>query len=326
MADPIRNTIKRIFNADSLTIDFLNEWFDDSLYITAHTSGSTGSPKAIKLLKSDMLLSAKATCEFFNITSDSNLVLPLSPNYIAGKMMIVRAIYAGAKLWIESPSNKPLIQDYGMIDLLPIVPSQSEWLTSGCKYIKNIRNLIIGGGVLSKKQVTDINNLKINAYATYGMTETCSHIALRHISSEIYQTLPNFTISIDNRNCLIIKSNEMSFKELATNDIVNLIDNNHFKWLGRYDNVINSGGIKIFPELIEEKLHGIIPYPFYITSEQDDKWGEIVVLCIESEPINTEYILDTIKKTLDKYQVPKKIIFIPQFSRTESGKIKRTKF
>ena len=186
--------------------------------------------------------------------------------------------------------------------------------------------IIIGGGVLSKKQATDINNLKINAYATYGMTETCSHIALRHISSEIYQTLPNFTISIDNRNCLIIKSNEMSFKELATNDIVNLIDNNHFKWLGRYDNVINSGGIKIFPELIEEKLYGIIPYPFYITSEQDDKWGEIVVLCIESEPINTEYILDTIKKTLDKYQVPKKIIFIPQFSRTESGKIKRTKF
>lgn len=326
MADSVRNTLKRIFNADPLTIDFLKEWFDDSSYITAHTSGSTGTPKSIKLLKSDMLISAKATCDFFNITSESNLVSPLSANYIAGKMMIVRAIYARAKLWIETPSNKPLIQDYGMIDLLPIVPSQSEWLTTDCKYTKNIRNLIIGGGVLSKKQTTDLNNLKINAYSTYGMTETCSHIALRHISSEIYQTLPNFTISIDSRNCLVIKSNEMSFKKLITNDVVNLIDNNHFKWIGRYDNVINSGGIKIFPELIEDKLHNIIPYPFYITSEQDDKWGENVVLCVESKPFNTEHMLNTIKMTLDKYQVPKKIIFIPQFSRTESKKIKRAKF
>lgn len=326
MADSISNTLKRIFNADSLTIDFLNEWYNDSLYITAHTSGSTGNPKPIKLLKSDMLLSAKTTCEFFNISSNSNLVLPLSPNYIAGKMMIIRTIYSGAKLWIETPSNKPLIQDYGTIDLLPIVPSQAEWLTTECKYTTNIRNLIIGGGVLSQKQTNDLKCLKINTYATYGMTETCSHIALRHISSDVYQTLPNFAITIDNRNCLVIKSNNMSFKELITNDIIDQIDNTHFRWLGRYDNVINSGGVKIFPESIEEKLYHIISQPFYITSEKDDKWGENIILCIESQPFNTEVLLNTIKKTLDKYQVPKKIIFIPQFSRTESGKIKRMKF
>ena len=326
MADSVRNTLKRIHNADYLTIDFINEWYNDSLYITAHTSGSTGTPKKIQLLKQDMIESAIATCKYFGINESSTLVLPLSTNYIAGKMMIVRAIVSGAKLWIEEPSNTPIKNDYGQIDLLPIVPPQSDWLASDCKFSMNINNLIIGGGVLSDIQEKRLIQRGINAYATYGMTETCSHIALRHIMTDVYKTLPNITVSVDSRNCLIINAPNFSFKTVTTSDIVKLIDDTHFKWVGRYDNVINTGGIKVFPEEIEQKLNPIIHAPFFIHGRNNDKWGSCVVLYIESQPFNTNTLITQMHSILNKYSIPKEIIFVSQFIRTESGKIKRMNY
>lgn len=312
-----------IHNIDDVTLDFLQEWNNDNDYIIAHTSGSTGKPKEIKLQKSDMMNSASATCQFFGINEKSTLVLPLSPNYIAGKMMIVRTIVSQATLWIEHPDNNPLKQDYGTIDLLPIVPSQLEWLLSENNKYKAIRNLIVGGGAIPHSLEQKLIASGINAYATYGMTETCSHVALRHIGDNIYFALPDITFDIDLRNCLIINAPKFSFKRITTNDIVELIDDTHFIWKGRFDNVINTGGIKVFPEEIEKKLSEFISVPFFITSQKSEKWGEEIIMYIETPNQDVSEIKKIVRKILDKYSIPKKIIPIPQFNRTESGKIIR---
>ena len=326
MANTIDNTLSLIHNADESTIRFISEWHNENEYIIANTSGSTGTPKKIKLLKSDMNASAKATCVFFNINSTSTLVSPLSANYIAGKMMIVRAIISGACLWIEEPSNKPLNRDYGIIDLLPIVPSQIEWLLTNCRYTQNVKNLLIGGGAVPHKSEINLIKKGVNAFVSYGMTETCSHIALRNISTSIYETLPSITVENDNKKRLIINTPQFSFDKVSTNDIVEIIDERHFRWIGRYDNVINSGGIKCYPEDIEQKLSQYIDLPFYIIGEPDEKWGEKIVLYIETETINRQSLMEKITKVLDKYHLPKEIKCIEKFNRTESGKIKRDIF
>lgn len=326
MANTIDNTLSLIHNADESTIRFISEWHNENEYIIDNTSGSTGTPKKIKLLKSDMIASAKATCVFFNINSTSTLVSPLSANYIAGKMMIVRAIISGACLWIEEPSNKPLNRDYGIIDLLPIVPSQIEWLLTNCRYTQNVKNLLIGGGAVPHKSEINLIKKGVNAFVSYGMTETCSHIALRNISTSIYETLPSITVENDNKKRLIINTPQFSFDKVSTNDIVKIIDERHFRWIGRYDNVINSGGIKCYPEDIEQKLSQYIDLPFYIIGEPDEKWGEKIVLYIETETINRQSLMEKITKVLDKYHLPKEIKCIEKFNRTESGKIKRDIF
>lgn len=311
-----------IHNVDDATLCFINEWNDNNDYVVAHTSGSTGKPKPIKLPKSDMALSAKATCEFFGINKSSNLVLPLSSQYIAGKMMIVRAIVSGATLWIESPSNKPLNIDYGLIDLLPVVPSQVEHILE-LPICKNIRNLIVGGGAIHNSLENHIIESGINAYATYGMTETCSHVALRKIGNKEYVSLPGVSFDKDPRDCLVIKTEKYSFKSIVTNDVVNLIDSNRFVWVARYDNVINTGGIKIYPETIEQKLSAIIDAPFYVIGKNDVKWGNSVVLYIEDESCDIDTIRLSASRMLDKYSMPKEIILVRHFERTASGKIVR---
>lgn len=302
---------------------FLREWEDCRGYIEAHTSGSTGTPKKIRLLKSDMILSAMTTCSFFKIDGDSLLFLPLSPGYIAGKMMIVRAAFTGASLLVENPSNNPLKSDPGRdLSLCAVVPSQLPSLLKS-PYVGRIRNLIIGGAPLSPEYESVLAEYEFNAYVTYGMTETCSHVALRKTGEEYYQALSDISFSTDERGCLMINSSERSFKKLVTNDIVELIDSRSFKWKGRYDNVINTGGIKVFPEEIERKIASAVKErAFFITSRESSKWGREVVLVIEGKEVDAD-LAGKLEALLEKPERPKEIIYVSAIPRTLSGKIKR---
>ncbi len=310
----------RIVDPERLATAFLDEWRNDKDYVIAHTSGSTGTPKEIHLLKSDMLLSAKSTCRIFGITDRSRLVLPLSTDYIAGKMMVVRSIVSGAELIVERPSSHPLTENYGKVDLTAIVPSQIDGLL---KSQSDIRQVIVGGGQIPADSEQRLIDSLIDAYATYGMTETCSHVALRKMSEERFTAINGITFTLDHRGCLTINASEFSFKKLTTNDIAMLHDSRHFTWIGRADNVINSGGVKLHPEIIERRLSAIIPYPFYITGRRSERWGEEAVLYVESTDIDKNIIIEKARSVLDRYSVPKEVICVPEFQRTYSGKIKR---
>ncbi len=323
--------MEQFVNLTPEAIDFLSEWRNPSTdFVSAHTSGSTGKPKDIKLLKSDMITSAEATCRFFGIGADSYIHCPLSVNYIAGKMMIVRADVSGATIGFEQPSNTPLsvAPAHDEIALLPVVPSQLDGLLKS-KFLSSVKNVIVGGAPLSPDTESVLSEYDdINFYATYGMTETCSHVALRHIgdNDNLYISMPGVTFDTDSRDCLIINSPRYSFRRLVTNDIVELIDSNRFRWVGRADNVINTGGLKVYPEVIEKKLAGIIPDRFYIAGKADERWGTRVVMYVEgalSDDIINE-LRCKCKKILLSHEMPKEFIVVDRFKETSSGKIIRS--
>lgn len=304
---------------------FMSDWEGGSQkYVVAHTSGSTGTPKPIKLLKKDMMVSARRTCSFFGLNESSLLALPLSVDYIAGKMMVCRAIECGATLWIEKPSRNLLSEfDGESIDLLAIVTAQVDSVIKVAKRIK-INNLIIGGAPLAERDERKLLENGLNSFVTYGMTETCSHVALRRTGESLYNALPGISFDVDCDNCLIINCPDMSINSISTNDIVRLVDPYSFEWVGRRDNVINSGGIKLHPEMIEAKIRNVMPSPFYITSRKSQTWGEEIILVVESEkPVIEKNIIE---KLLNGYERPKEIIYISKFDRTNSGKIVRKRF
>lgn len=305
---------------------FLQQWRDASDSIAAHTSGSTGKPKNINLLKNDMAVSARATCRFFNINADSFLVCPLSTDYIAGKMMVVRAEISGADLRLEQPSNRPLANFNGHADLVAIVPSQIEGLIDAATHC-TISNVIVGGSPMSRRQEELLYTAPFTSFATYGMTETCSHVALRRIQrgNNIFTALPGITFSVDNRGCLVIASDVMSFGRITTNDMVEIIDSTRFIWKGRYDNVIITGGLKVHPEELELELSRYIDRPFYISGTNDDKWGSIVTLNIEGEEFDTAELMQAISVHFDtaRQMIPRIVVFHKAFNRTSSGKIIR---
>ncbi len=321
---------------------FLKEWRSDCPYVVAHTSGSTGAPKEIRLPKADMAVSARATCRRFGITSQSVLWLPLSVDYIAGKMMAVRADLSGARLVADTPSRTLTPPDLP-IDLIAIVPQQVNGLVEAVKMGAVIRNVIVGGGPLSPPHEQALKVLPCRVFATYGMTETCSHVALRSITDaeDAFTAMPGITFATDERDCLTILCPEYSFKQLQTNDIVQLLSPTCFRWLGRADNAIITGGLKVIPELIEQKIAPLIPsgVDFAISSRPSERWGREVVLVVAVGPPQTPPQGEGLTKSLEApplgegfgvgqsgllpHELPKAIVAVPALPRASHGKLDR---
>lgn len=314
-------------------IAFLQEWYNEKEEVIGHTSGSTGKPKEIRLLKKDMIASASLTNEYFHIGPQSRLLLCLSPTYIAGKMMIVRTILSGADLITIKPTSSPLQNIEDAIDFAAMVPMQVETTLAypGTRSrFARIKQVIIGGAAVSPTLEQRLQELPTRCYSTYGMTETVSHIALREINGErkcpAYFALGGVSFSTDERGCLVINTPHLQQQRFITNDIVRIVDTTHFEWLGRHDNVINSGGVKLFPENIEHRLSPLISRRFFITSVPDEYLGQMAVIVIEDTPWSAnsqQELLDEARKHLSPYEVPKRIYFMDHFQETYSGKIIR---
>jgi O-succinylbenzoic acid--CoA ligase len=297
--------------------EFLLDWFDDKVYIDMYTSGTTGLPKKIRIEKEAMVQSAIATGDFFGLQPGNRVLHCLPTNFVAGKMMFVRSFILGLDMDFAAPSSNPLEHNDEIYDFAAMVPLQAK---NSIKKLANIKKVIIGGVKIHKPLELELAKLPIQIYETYGMTETITHIAAKKIGEEAFSTLPNVTVSVNENQCLVVLAKNISNEKIVTNDIVNLISDTQFVWLGRFDNVINSGGIKLMPEQIEDKLTELISRRYFINGEPDDILGEKVVLYIEGETMKLD---ESVFNTLDKYEKPKEVVFIPKFKETATGKIMR---
>lgn len=299
--------------------NFLLDWFDEKSYIELSTSGTTGTPKIIKIEKQAMLDSALATGDFFGLKPGDTMLHCLPTNYVAGKMMFVRSFILGLDMKFVEPSSDPLKNLDEEFDFCAMVPLQAKNSLEKLK-ARKIKKLIIGGVKVHKALEKELVKLPMDIYETYGMTETITHIAAKKIGEKAFTVLPNVKIYTDERKCLVIKAKNISKNEIVTNDIVKLVSDKQFTWEGRYDNIINSGGVKLMPETIEDKLSTLIPRRYFVSGEADETLGEKVVLYVEGDSLPIE---DEVFAVLDKFEKPKDIVFIPKFAETVTGKIMR---
>ena len=301
---------------------FAAELFGNSEGITVQTSGSTGNPKNIEFSKSAVITSAQATNRFFNLSKNSVTVLPLPMKYIAGKMMVARAIVDQYNLIVLDPVSNPNLKDLKS-DFMPVTPFQMHNLIDAQpESLENIGVYLIGGGEPDKSLIDKINEQGISAYASFGMTETLSHFALANLKGLTdrpeYIPLSGVEIEIEDDGSLLVNWSSLTSGWLNTNDLVERTKKG-FSWLGRGDNLINSGGVKIIPERVERILQDFIPVPFFVSEIPHPTLGQELVVFSEGE-----ISLDLKSISWDfKHQQPRKIVVVKSFSRTVSGKIKR---
>ena len=303
---------------------FLKEWRDDSPTLTVHTSGSTGQPKPIAVEKRRMEASARITCQFLGLKPGNTALLCLPLDYIAGKMMVVRALTCGLRLISVEPSGHPLAMVTEPLDFAAMVPLQ-VWNTLQVPEerarLEGIKHLIIGGGAIDEAMADELRAFPNAVWSTYGMTETLSHIALRRLNgpeaSEWYTPFPSVSVSLTDEDCLVIDAPEVCAQQLVTNDIAELSADGRFRILGRKDNVICSGGIKIQAEEVERQLQPHLHEPFLISKRRDAKFGEIVVLLTEGSVDEARQICERI---LTQYHRPRAYVHIDHIPLTETGK------
>jgi O-succinylbenzoic acid--CoA ligase len=312
--------------------DFLLDWLDASDTVQVNTSGSTGIPKKITLLKKQMVNSALATGAFFKLQEGTKALHCLPTTFIAGKMMLVRAMVLGWEVQCVAPSSHPLQLVKNYYDFGAMVPLQLE---NSASYMDQIGTLIVGGAPMSAALKLKVASLSTKKFETYGMTETITHIAVKRVNAKqissnklegclSFQALPKVYFSTDERGCLVINASDISDLEVVTNDVVHLISDTEFEWLGRFDNVVNSGGIKLIPEHIESKLSTLLTARFFVAGIADAVLGEKLVLVVEGleDPLQLQNEFK-ILTSLSKYEIPKEIYGIPKFLQTGNGKVNR---
>ncbi|MDA0194340.1 MAG: AMP-binding protein [Bacteroidetes bacterium] len=331
-----RNSWNQFSDYDQQVLQYLLSWVNDQQVFSLITSGSTGKPKHLKLSKDSITKSANRTIRYFNLSEEDKALICIDIKYIGGMMMLFRCMLSGMDIIVTSPTDDPLggISDEMRPTFLAIVPLQLQNILnrSASKKLSNLKAVIVGGGPISDGLRQQCLNSKLPIYHTFGMTETVSHIALCKLDSteNNYELLPGIKIKCDDQKRLMIMSDMMVNQWITTNDVVEIVDDTRFKWLGRLDNVINSGGIKIHPEMVEP----IISHYLFRTGLQgrsflsgvpDLKYGKRAVLMYEGR-LDADQKADLVGKLkilLPRYQYPREVWCIQKFLETETGKIKR---
>lgn len=299
---------------------FLRSWYNENDHVLVRTSGSTGKPKEIHLSKEMMRVSARNTAAYFELPKGTRAINCLPARYVAGMMMFVRAEVNTWNLRCLEPSSDPFTEAMYSADFTAVIPMQIQKAFSRSNML--IPKIIVGGAPVSPILEDLIAGYDGKVYLTYGMTETATHVAVRPLdgNNPPFEAMNGVTFSVDERGCLIIDAQYMA-SQITTNDMVELVDSTHFRWMGRADHVINSGGMKIHPEQLEARIGRIIDREFYLKSAADDVLGERLEIVVEGEKIAD--LDQRLRVHLDARYCPKRIHFRERLKRTETGKIIR---
>lgn len=340
-----------VYGAESFELklaDFLAEWFNGSPLVNVMTSGSTGSPKRMQVSKEKMLNSARMTVEFLKLKSRDTAYLCMPLQYIAGKMMVVRALQAGLDLIVREPCGRPLLPLLEDNESAPVfaamIPMQVYNTLQASKdaidsnkgenaaslaqqeerMLKDIKQLIIGGGAIDDNLGQSLLSFPHAVWSTYGMTETLSHIALRRLSGAAaslwYTPFAHVDLSLSQDQTLVIDAPLVADEQLITNDIVAFNELKQFRILGRKDNTINTGGVKVQIEEVENCLRPHLAVPFMITSCSDAKFGQIVVMLLETEQESVVKEAYQALEHLPPFWRAKLIFSVPALPLTGTGK------
>ncbi|MBN1651091.1 MAG: AMP-binding protein [Bacteroidales bacterium] len=308
---------------------FILDWLNTDSFVLVKTSGSTGKPKTIQIEKDKMLASAIATNTFFDLDEKKTALLCLSAEYIAGKMMLVRAFVGGFDLHYTAPQSDALLLNTNVYFFTAIVPLQLESaLKKNALALNNFHKIIIGGAAIRPAAIEKLQDLNAEFWSTYGMTETITHIALQALNgkqkTDYFQALNTVEFGVNENLCLSIFAPYIQKDKIQTNDRVELISSTQFRFLGRADFIINSGGIKLSPEILERKIAKYIDSDFAFSSRLDKTLGEKLVLVIEGEKyLNLTEFQSAVNQALGRFERPKEIVFIEQLPKTKNGKLDR---
>ncbi|WP_420152463.1 AMP-binding protein [Siphonobacter sp.] len=321
---------------EAQALHFCQQWLSGQSHFQLQTSGSTGTPKVITLTRAQMQASARLTAETFQLQPGDRALCCLNVHYIAGVMMLVRTLECGLRTFLTEPSSDPLPTAVPL-DFAAFVPLQLQHLlekpSASVPQLNQMKAIIIGGAAVSQALHTALQIIQAPVYATYGMTETVSHIAIRRLNgteqSDYFQALPGVVLGLDDRDCLHITAAASNFERIQTNDVVEMQDGGRFRILGRADHIINSGGIKIQLEEVERWVEPILQdyYPgkrFFAWGFPDERLGQALTLVIEAEslaPEQNQELLQQLKNQLPAYKSPRSLRTVQAFQHTPTEKV-----
>ena len=324
---------------EAKVLDFVRRWLNGTQEFVLHTSGSTGTPAAITLRRRQLEASARRTADFFDLGPGDRALVCLNCEYIGGMMMLVRGLERSLHLTIVEPQADPFahVAENAAFDFSAFVPLQLKTVLAAghAPRLNAMKAFLIGGAPADAMLTQELQPLQAAAWLTYGMTETCSHVALRRLNgphaTTSFRVLPGIAAGQDERGCLTLRGDVTDDQLVVTNDVVQLLDAHTFAWLGRADFVINSGGVKVPAEKVELVLDVALAEigasrRCFVAGQPDERLGQAVTGFIEGAPLSADQesqLRSLLTERLGRYEQPRQLRYVPEFAATPNGKLNR---
>ncbi|WP_218713091.1 AMP-binding protein [Arthrobacter sp. BF1] len=315
------------------------------------TSGSTGTPKRTMLSVESLAASSVGTA--MALSGEGQWLLALPMNYVAGLQVLVRSLFAGTRPWAMDLSGgftpeaftEAALELTDKMRFTSLVPTQlSRLLTNPSAetltVLRRFNAILLGGGPLNPVLLEAARGAGLNVITTYGMSETCGGC--------VYDGVPLEGVRLAIRDGRVWLGGDMvatgylgdaaltsaSFTEemddgemvrwYESGDLGDLDGEGRLRVLGRADDVIITGGLKVSPGAVTDGLHRVqgvreaivLPVP-------SEEWGQqvaamLVASCTEAE------LLAAAGALLEPHLVPKTVVFVSELPLLPNGKPDRS--
>ncbi|WP_277454312.1 o-succinylbenzoate--CoA ligase [Janibacter sp. DB-40] len=341
----------------------------DDLAVAVATSGSTGTPKLSLLTAANLIASAEATAE--RLGGHGQWLLALPPHHIAGLQVLLRSITAGTTPVVLEASGATPLRGSGRGALAPqdsalalveatarmhgerrytsLVPTQLARLVEdplGLEALRRFDAILVGGAVTPAPLLDRARSEGVRLVTTYGMSETAGGCVyngtpLRDVT---VRTGDDGALEIGGpvvahgylgleTDAFVVRDGQTWFR---TSDLGSVDGEGRVTVLGRSDDLINTGGMKVTPRTVEEAVVAHVPAVTgaVVVGLPDPEWGQIVGLAAVTSPGGPPpgpvpadglgEIREMLRPHLPAHALPRRVLVVTEMPLRGPGKPDRT--
>ena len=313
--------VSSLIGADGLRVKVApGEPVDEGDALVVATSGSTGEPKGVVHTHGSIKAAVANTGARLGCSAADHWLACISLAHVGGLSVVLRALHFGSQLTIESRADKATIESAvkngtNMTSLVPTILHSVD--------ISNFKTVLVGGAHTS-------TNLPSNAISTYGLTETFGGVVYNGEPIDGVEIRIGTDSEIEIRCDSLLRTYRNGIDPKNSEGWLHTGDLGEFKdgkltVLGRKDDLIKTGGYKVWPITVENSLrqHEVVA-DVVVAGTPDEKWGQTVtawvVLRSDTRSFRLEDLSKHVRLTLPVYCVPKKVFIVDEIPRSSLGK------
>jgi O-succinylbenzoic acid--CoA ligase len=312
---------------------------EDGVALVVHTSGTAGDPKLVQFDRAAIDAAVASSALALEATPHDPWLCCLPLAHVGGLLVLMRGVLLGASVTVHPGFDPAAVAAEDRAVFTSIVPTMLARLLDAQVDLARFRAILVGGAHLSPDLRERAEHAGARVIETYGLTESCGGVVYDGLP------LPGVQMRIDDDGGIQLKGptvmRSYRFDDAATaaaftkdgwlrpGDAGEIDREGRLHVVGRIDDLINTGGEKVWPHEVEAALRDH-PQVAEVAAggRLDPEWGQRVVVWVVpadgSDPPGLEGLREFAAGTIARHKLPRELVLVPELPRTFSGKVRRT--
>ena len=311
---------------------------EEQVAVVIPTSGTGGVPKLVEFDRHAVDAAVAASALALGATPHDRWLCCLPLAHVGGLLVLLRGVLLGAPVTVHARFDVGAFDAVRDAAMTSLVPTMLVRLLDAEVDLSRYRAILVGGAYLPPEIRRRAEDAGARVIETYGLTESCGGVVYDG------RPLPGIEIRIDDDGGIDLRGPTLmlgyrfdpegtrsAFTEdgwLRPGDAGEVDADGRLHVIGRVDDLINSGGEKVWPDEVERSLRSHEKVAEVgVGSRPDREWGQRVVAWVvprdAADPPSLEELRDHVARILPRHKAPRELVLVEHLPRTSAGKLRR---